>query len=317
MRASYTYLALVLLSLVASPALAQYPVVPGNGVLIWMDDMEDPDWTYVPNNPKSSQEQDKQVRLPGGISKNKLWGESAKRGHPDYLHRVETPAGGIPGSTGSLVMQTLNSMVPGRSSFTLGQDDLICRVPGSYSVASYPNCVVRVYLPPFEKWEQRSAPASLGFRTTVIGTRTERKGSGIFASNKQDTTESWPGIFIEYRCAKDANVEEDEAQWIIRGAAHGDIKGPKVTELGWWTIGMSFTPDGRCHYYIGPGVEDLTEDNLIGSHHPYNYKIKSVSGMFFNIFNFDNGKSWSTPWVVDDPAFYLGRGQVAERQRGR
>ncbi len=288
---------------------AQNPIVPGQGIRIWMDDLEDEDWEYIDNHPKSSHEQDNQIRLPGGISKNNLWAESSKRGHPDYIRRVETPEGGIEGSKGALLMMTLQSNIPFRASHKLGQDDLICRVPGSYSVRSYPSAITRVYLPPFEKWEQHAGAATFGFRTTCTGSREKRKGSGIFSYNSTETEESWPGIFLEFRPARAGTDEEPQAQWIIRGAPHGDVRGAKITadELGWWTIGMSFTPDGRCHYFISPGADDLTPQDLVASYFPYNYKIQTVHGMFFNIFNLDDGKSWSTPWIVDDPGFYVGR----------
>lgn len=293
----------------SSVVWAQNPVVPGQGQRIWLDDLEDENWEYIDNHPKSSHEQDNNVRLPGGMSKNKLWGESSKRGHPDYIRRVETPEGGIPGSKGALLMMTLQSNIPFRTSNELGQDDFICRVPGSYSVRQYPSAVTRVYLPPFEKWEQYKGAATFGFRTTCVGSRSKKKGAGLFSYTSNETEENWPGIFIEFQPAKAGSEQEPAAQWIIRGAPYGDVRGPKISadQLGWWTIGMSFTPDGRCHYFISQGAEDLTSKDLVASYLPYNYKIETVSGMFFNVFNFDNGKSWSTPWVIDDPAFYVGR----------
>ncbi|RCS42084.1 hypothetical protein DTL42_19845 [Bremerella cremea] len=298
---------LVLISFAPATAWAQAIAIPGQGQRIWFDDLEDEEWEYTDNHPKSSHEQDNNIRLPGGISKNKKWGESSKRGHPDYIRRVETPEGGIPGSNGSLLMMTLQSNVPNRVSNTLGQDDFICRVPGRYSVSQYPSAMTRVYLPPFEKWEQYAGAATFGFRTTCVGSRSKQKGVGLFSYRGTETEENWPGIFLEFRPGKDG--KEPEAQWIIRGAPSGDVRSLKVTadQLGWWTIGMSFTPDGRCHYFISEGAEDLTQKDLVASYLPYNYKIETVSGMFFNVFNYDNGKSWSTPWVIDDPGFYIGR----------
>ena len=286
---------------------AQSIVVPGQGQRIWFDDLEDEAWEYVDNHPKSSHEQDEQIRLPGGMSKNQKWGESSKRGHPDYIRRVETPEGGIPGSKGSLLMMTLQSNIPFRTSNKLGQDDFICRVPGRYSVSQYPSAMTRVFLPPFDKWEQYAGAATFGFRTTCVGSRSKQKGVGLFSFNSKETEENWPGIFLEFRPGKEG--QEPVAQWIIRGAPHGDVRGPvvKADQLGWWTIGMSFSPNGQCHYFISEGPGNLTQNDRVASYLPYNYKIETVSGMFFNVFNFDNGESWSTPWVIDDPGFYVGR----------
>ncbi|MGY8770487.1 MAG: hypothetical protein ACKVH8_18895 [Pirellulales bacterium] len=315
MRAAFGFITLFVMLGIVLPASAQ--VVPGTGTRVWHDNFEDEEWEYIANHPKSSHEQDNNVRLPGGISKNRLWAESSKRGHPDYIRRIETPCDGIQGSKGSMVMMTLESLIPNRKSYELGQDDFICRVPGSYSASSYPSATVRVYLPEFEKWEKNSAAASFGFRTTVTGSRPGKKKTGFFSfGGGTEREQSWPGIFIEHRSPADnKNLEKDEAQWVIRGSNSGDFRGPMITKNGWWTLGMSFSPDGKCHYYISEGVDNLTQADRIASTFPYSYKVEEVSGMFFNIFNKDDGKSWSTPWVIDDPAFYVGRGNVASRSR--
>ena len=57
-------------------ALAQ-PVVPGTGQKSDKvgDDFEDEKWSYNFNNPKSSHEQDDQIRYPAGGSVNGRWSE--------------------------------------------------------------------------------------------------------------------------------------------------------------------------------------------------------------------------------------------------
>src|SRR5271166_1623447 len=82
---------------------AQEEVVPGTGTRIKEvgDDFEDPKWNYIANEPKSSEENDGQERLPAGRSENGRWAEGLKRGQPDLIKRVPTPPGGIAGSEGS------------------------------------------------------------------------------------------------------------------------------------------------------------------------------------------------------------------------
>ncbi|RPI77624.1 MAG: hypothetical protein EHM42_13680, partial [Planctomycetaceae bacterium] len=82
--------------------------VPGRGQKVEQvgDDFEAADWDYYPNAPKSSSNLDKQDRQPAGVSKNNRIYESTYRGQPDTVKRVETPPGGIPGSTGSLFLQS-------------------------------------------------------------------------------------------------------------------------------------------------------------------------------------------------------------------
>ena len=61
----------------ASPAQAQ-GLVPGTGQKVSQvgDDFEDPDWKYIFNGYKSSEEQDGQHRLPSGYSDNRRLMES-------------------------------------------------------------------------------------------------------------------------------------------------------------------------------------------------------------------------------------------------
>src|SRR5262245_49188904 len=103
-------------SLVATSGFAQGyrkypPVIPGSGIRVARtgDDFEAEDWAYYPQHPKSSWNIDEDVREPGSSSKNGLWAEGAKRGTPDFVRRVPTPDGGIEGSTGSMLFQSLHS----------------------------------------------------------------------------------------------------------------------------------------------------------------------------------------------------------------
>ena len=57
-------------SFAASRASAAAPFVPGTGEFLadCCDDFEDPNWSFRYNHPKSSHEQDKKQRSPGGMS---------------------------------------------------------------------------------------------------------------------------------------------------------------------------------------------------------------------------------------------------------
>ena len=144
-------------------------------------------------------------------------------------------------------------------------------------------------------WEQRSGP-TFGFRIacdTIAWKKEEREmGQEIY----------WPGMFILLQKGR----ENDYAYINIRGARNGgDYKAKQIETTGWWTMGISVSPDGMVHYYAKPGIEDLTEEDRIGSQYPYGYKAHHFRAFFFNVCNFDNGRNWSTPWVVDDCKFYI------------
>jgi len=298
------------------------PLVPGTGYVVpgVGDNFERVDWKYISNNPKSSQEQDERTRLPGGRSINGRWQESALRGHPDLIKRVPTPEGGIEGSTGSLLIRSKDSGIPGRISRKSEQDDLIMMSRSSwgrsYPVSWSPSAVVRVYLPPFDQWENRSG-TSFGFRTSVFGPRRYATRKGLFGRPENKAEESWPGIFFVFNSGHNRADKKDSAYIIIRGRENGDFRGPAVTQTGWWTLGMSFTPDGMAHYYASPGVDALSAEDRIASHYPYNFRIQRMDGVFFDIFNMYDGRTASTPWIIDDPAVYANppKNRMATRSR--
>jgi hypothetical protein len=289
----------------ASPAAqpqtaASKPVVPGTGQKLTAigDDFESPEWRYIPNGAKASYEQDESQRPPGGRSTNGRWYESAMRGQPDVVRRIDTPPGGIPGSKGSMYLATKFSGVPGELSGKQMQDDLLMgiqtRLGKAIPVSWRPSVVVRVYLPEFERWENRSG-SSFGLRCDVRG----RTPAGIVEPY-------WPGQFILFRSETSEKYDHDFAQLSVRARSNGqDVPGPVIEESGWWTFGMSFTPDGQVHQYAHAGTDDLTESDRLFSSLPYGNKAQFVDAFFVNVANLDNGKTWSTPWVIDDPAVYV------------
>ena len=82
---------------------AEAQLVPGTGTVLNYDDFEDEVELHV-QLPKSSKEEDEQIRYPLGASDNRKWAESPKRGTPDQVQRIATPAGGITGSKGALLI---------------------------------------------------------------------------------------------------------------------------------------------------------------------------------------------------------------------
>ena len=314
------------------PLFAATPVVPGTGVKVGNvgDDFEDPQWRFMPNFPKSSDEQDERRREPAGWSTNRRWYEGIKRGCPDVVQRVTTPAGGLQGSTGSLLLRTTHSGIPGRFSYQMQQDDFICnvwqRVGQKIPVQHTPNCTVRVFMPPIDSWENRTG-ATFGYRLSLethafVVPEHKKKKKSFWGGKprKEWTTEPyWPGMFVEFRSNTDRNQQQDSAYWRIRGNQLGhEVRGPQIDVTGWWTLGMSVTPDGMVHYYISKGVEDLTAEDYVTSQFPYGYKAEVFKTFFFNVCNLDDGRTKSTDWIIDDPTFYVAtppRGTVTRTAR--
>lgn len=295
---------------------AQAQVVPGTGNLLNYDDMEDVKWGYTHNFPKSSKEEDENIRFPLGASYNRMWSESPKRGAPDVVKRVETPAGGLAGSTGSLYLRTRDCGIPGRPGNKQAQDDFILSAR-PVAVGYSPNFVVRVFLPEFKDWEQRQG-VSFGIRAGLQGMMTSQKpasiGRRLFGSSRMQTVTEmepyYPGFFIAFNpVSANPAYKEDHAQVLLRSDGNGhEVAGPKITQTGWWTFGMSVTSDSRCHYYAHAGIADLTAGDHIYSSLPYGIRGDHFNTIFFNVCSADNGNSWSTPWIIDDPkVFYSGQ----------
>jgi hypothetical protein len=306
--------ALSALALSIDPASAQL-VVPGTGYKIAYDDFEAEGWDFIHNHPKSSEEQDGQVRHPTGYSNNGMWGEGLKRGQPDYMQVIDTPAGGLPGSNKALLIRTRDAGRPGVRSFKMQQDDLIFnlygRTGGPIDISQSPSFVVRVYFPPFDQWDPVTG-TTFGVRGDLFTKKEEEKEKRfLFIKRKKKVKEDelyWPGMFVQFNSKTDPKHVQDSAFFILRCDEMGEDKvGPQIKQLGWWTIGMSFTPDGRVHYFASPGVNDLTYRDHIASFFPYGYRSEKFNTMFFNITSRDDGKTWSTPWVIDDPAVYVRR----------
>jgi hypothetical protein len=297
------------LALLAGAASAQ-TIVPGSGTFLSQvgDDFEAPNWGYKFNNPKNSSELDDQHRLPNGYSTNNRWFEGPLRGQPDVLTQIATPPGGIPGSTASLLMRSLQTGTPGRPSGKSQQDDLVVnvmqRLRGRIKVSQAPSFVVRVFVPEFEEWEQRTG-TTFAIRAGVWGTT---PGNRPVSENRRGNLEEyWPGMLIHLQ-RPDRRHPEAAATILLRAATNGrDLPGLTIDQTGWWTMGMSFTPQGSIEYYASPGADDLTTQDYLDTQFPYGNRCKEFETLFFNVMNADNGRTWSTTWVIDDPALFIAR----------
>jgi len=300
-----------------SHSIAAGGLVPGTGTRIDYvgDTFEDTEWGFIHNLPKSSREQDERLRSPTGRSTNGRWKEGPERGHPDHMKVVPNPPGALPGSEYGLLVRTLNSGIPGYRSNDVQQDDLIAncisRLGTSIPVRDMPSAVVRVYLPPAEEWENRTGP-QFGFRISTSTTVTEmsERGRGLFASSRMETKQEpyWPGMWIHFSSKNGRNVEEDSAFLAYRGDRRGrDIRCKEIPadQFGWWTLGISVTGDGQIHYYAKQGVGDLTQEDHITSQFPYSYHAESFRTFFFDVCNRNDGSTWSTPFIIDDPQLYI------------
>ena len=283
-------------------------VVPGSGVKLATEDFEEAEWNFHSGGLKSSYNLDKRVREPLGYSSNDIFHESSKRGVPEIMQRITPPPAGIAGSTGALRMKSRYTGIPGHPSFITQQDDalmdLSAQMGDSIPVSSSPSAVVRVYMPPFDEWEAKTG-STFGMRCQVTGMgpdepeegeKPRRRGLfGLFGRrrfnpNRRVWDTFYPSFFINFNSKADGN-EKDSAEFIIRGSdSNEDYAALEIKETGWWTLGISFTPDGRAHYYASPGVDDLTESDHIASHYSQGVRVEYFNSFYFNVCNQDRGE---------------------------
>lgn len=308
-----------------APSAIHAQVIPGTGELVNTDDFEDANWAFEMNWPKSSKEEDEQVRYPLGRTTNGMWMESPKRGFPDTVKRVEVPAGGLPGSNFAMYLRTRDTGIPGRPGHKQAQDDFVMSAK-PMSVGYYPNYTVRVYVPEWDQWEQRPG-VSFGIRAGLQGPQTKEKelsfGGRLFRGRRTETvTESepfYPGFFLEFYPAGSPgnSLGKPHAMILIRADHLGhEVAGPRILQPGWWTFGMSVGPDGQCHYYAHAGVAELTSADHLYSSVPYMIRATNFNTIFFNVCTADDGHTWSTPWIIDDPKiYYVKSGVIRQAQR--
>ena len=295
--------------------------VPGRGTQIEYlgDTFEDEDWKFFHNLPKSSREEDGMARGPLARSANGRLQEGPERGQPDLLEVIRTPAGGLRGSRHALLVRTLHSGVPNTYSMSVQQDDLICgittRLGSQIPVQEVPSCVVRVWLPPASEWENRSGPhfgIRVGVRTTTL-----EPNKGLFAVGSSPVAEPyWPGMWIHFRSETSRGVETDSALLKVRGDRRGidfPVKEIPAEQFGWWTFGISLSADGQVHYFASPGVDPLTLSDHLTSQFPYSFRAERLNSFFFNACNLNDGHTWSTPFIIDDPSVYVVDSARVER----
>ena len=222
--------------------------------------------------------------------------KARKRGTPDVVKRVATPPGGIEGSTGALLFATKYSGIPGTISNEQQQDDLLMmfdrRLGRSISMslaaelhgARLPAAVRTV------GEAQRPVVRHAGRLPRPQAGRQHRKPIGPACSCCSATQTA--------RASRKTSPSSRSAP--ARAATTSAAS--RSYEPGWWTLGMSFSPDGQIHYYASHGVDDLTADDYLDV--AVSRTASAACRSTTSSSTWPTGTtaaSWSTQWVIDDP----------------
>jgi hypothetical protein len=168
------------------------------------------------------------------------------------------------------------------------------RLARGIPIAWQPSCTVRVYLPPFEQWENRNGP-QFEMRADCQG-RDQNGKVGAYS----------PGMRLLLPSETSRGLKQDSARLTVRGDKLGrDFGKLDITEPGWWTLGLSFTSDGQVHYYASPGVDDLTSDDYLVSNVLHSMRCFTLNNYFFFVADWEDESRRSTQWVVDDAKIFV------------
>ena len=61
------------------------------------------------------------------------------------------------------------------------------------------------------------------------------------------------------------------------------------------------------HYYAVQGIGRLKATDRIANTMPYGEPNLQMNTVFFNVMNSDNGRTWSTEWIIDDVEVFVAR----------
>ena len=241
------------------------------------DDFEDPKWNYIANLPKSSENIDRQARLPGGVSANGRWFEPQMRGAPtssasckrrrrhSRQQRLDDDADAVVGRSR-----------PGQFQAAAGRFRRRCRLENRLDS----------HLPSAERGR-----ASLFAAVRQMGKADRQfvRLSRLRPYHEVDSCSCWGrhetkgDIFL----ARHVHLllqpgrfrrKEDSAQFIIRADQMGqDVAGPRITKGDcWYTLGMSFGANGQVNYYVRQGVENLTAKDHVASYFAYGDECRAI-----------------------------------------
>ena len=51
----------------------------------------------------------------------------------------------------------------------------------------------------------------------------------------------------------------------------------------------------------------VTAQDYLASHYCYGFRCQRLETYFFDVISPDDGRTWSTKWIVDDPKVYVAR----------
>lgn len=219
---------------------------------------------------------------------NPIWGPGL-RGMPEFLSI----------QNGALSMRSIDNgddPYPSAEDMTSTYTDQIGR---SLDASERPSAVTWVWLPPFQEWPTGVNASGfrewLGFRVTAHDANLQFTGGLYF-----------PGIYVS---------TDDAGPCLIARVGDGyaeDVTIGRISVSGWWTLGLSWSDQGRTEFYAAPGRVALTNENLLHTTPTFsdpeaNRSIDQLVGNFWALrMTYPPTGQLSPNWLIDFDRVYVG-----------
>ena len=194
-----------------------------------------------------------------------------------------------------MLFQTLHSGIPGTLTHQQQQDDLLHNIAGDGGDDSR-ELEPELHLPRVCAADQVLGAARRGDVRLSHGLGC----NGATRSIGRASFCTWSGS------RRTASRRRSVRAWIRADNGGRDMPSLTFEPETWITMGISHTPDGAVHFFLRPGIDDLTKEDCVGSYWCYGYRAHTFQTFFFNVINMDDGRSVSTPWIVDDALSVCG-----------
>jgi hypothetical protein len=279
--------------------------LPGEGQTrhpLASENFDDPSWSYIYNNPKSTADGNGQANVPGGTSTVgyvafNTWYprivEDTYRGHEDVIERTTSPTAA---GAGALRLTTKNDGISITDCISWQHTQAI--TPAAYmSAADNYSAVVSIYAPDPNGTTNWGGGDWVRLMGMVGGASFGQSWPWVAAHEEALGTNSWV-LYVGQ-----SGQPGDSLQYVNCITKFPALR---IAGAGWWKIGT--TTDGNgLNYFIRQGLGDFDASHYIGTRR---------SGLVTDIYSMPGGTLWmergSTitnmpDWVIDELNLYYTR----------
>ena len=236
---------------------------------------------------------------------------------PTRSKSIPTPPAACAGSQQALLLRTLNSGIPGYAlqRRPAGRPDRqLPRTPPRRHPRRRTPQLHRPRLPAAGRAVGTALRPAVRLPRQPVDGHHRRKTTGFFSSGSSTEVEPyWPGMWIHFRA--NAHQEHQGRHGLHRRPRrpHGP-RLPRPRDRPSSAGGRSACrspPTAWCTTTPAPASTSSPPPTTSRRSIPYSYTARDFRTYFFDVCNRNDGRTWSTPFVIDDPKLYVVRTPAA------